>query len=561
MRTIPSNYDLFPNASDGEQMLYNAFRNSTKGANWTVFHSLEIGRHINQSEGECDFLILAPGIGVLALEVKAARTVSRDGNGWRLGQTHSKKGPFKQARDAMHSIRAYLTEENVDLYDIPFVSAVWFTHLPKSAIPTSIEWNDDELLGVEDTKHDIFDVLSSTITSRVTNLPICFGSDRASVKKLSLLEKTLTPIFVAQQAPIQRQREISDFLEKALKEQLERVSLILTLPRLMLEGLAGTGKTHIAVHAARLSQEAGKSTLLLCFNSLLARDIQEKLRDSPLVRVTSLHALLLEIAETAVPAGADHHWWSKELPNLAMKNIDVAQERFRFERVIIDEAQDIGTEEYLLVLDALLEGGLATAEALVCGDFDNQGLFLDGKDARLQFTSAIPDLQVPSPLQTNCRNTREVGLFVQTLLELDPGYSSYRNDLADGAVKPVNVTHDGEIPSNLKQEAQTLLKKYRANQIVIVSSSSKLLQQVMEGLTLASSPLKNPKTNTIRWGSVAEFKGLEAMAIIHVEFLQEKHSTLEAFYVGATRALNDYVWVGSQEIMKRVSGNGSEEKE
>jgi hypothetical protein len=147
---------------------------------------------------------------------------------------------------------------------------------------------------------------------------------------------------------------------------------------------------------------------------------------------------------------------------------------------------------------------------------------------------------------------------VQTLLELDPGYLSYRNDTADGAVTPANVKHDGEIPSKLKQEAENLLKRYTPDQIVVVSSSASRLQEVMENLTLATSPLKHPRPKTIRWGSVAEFKGLEAMAIIHVEFLSETHSSLEAFYVGATRSLNDYVWVGSQEIMGRISGHGNE---
>jgi hypothetical protein len=558
MKTIPSNYDSFPNASDGEQLLYDAFRKNTKAPNWIVFHSLELGHHINQAQGECDFLILAPGLGVLVLEVKAARTVSRDASGWKLGTIHSKKGPFKQARDAVHSIRAYLADEAIEHYDIPFVSAVWFTHLPKAAIPRSIEWNEDEVLGVEDTKFDIVDVITSTIASRVESLGINFGANKASVKSLQRLEKALSPLFIAQQAPIHRQKEIDHFVGQALAEQLERVSMVLSLPRVMLEGLAGTGKTHIATHTARMAQEAGKSTLFLCFNALLANDLKTRLADCPLVRVSSLHALMLEIAEASVPPEADHHWWSKELPNLAMKNIDAAQKRFRFERVIIDEAQDIGTEDYLLVLDALLDGGLASKEVLVCGDFQNQDIFIDGDDAKMHFLSAIPDLQIPSPLQTNCRNTREVGMFVQALLELDPGYLSYRNDLADGAVKSVNVKQDEEIPSKLKGEADILLKKYPPDQIVIVSSSNKALENVINVLTLATSPLKRPKPSTIRWGSVAEFKGLEAMAIIHVEFVSEAHANLEGFYVGATRSLNDYVWIGSQAIMRRISESGSE---
>ena len=59
------------------------------------FIALELGRHINQSEGECDFLILAPGLGVLVLEVKAARTVARDESGWKLWAKTQQEGTLQ----------------------------------------------------------------------------------------------------------------------------------------------------------------------------------------------------------------------------------------------------------------------------------------------------------------------------------------------------------------------------------------------------------------------------------------------------------------------------------
>lgn len=78
----------------------------------------------------------------------------------------------------------------------------------------------------------------------------------------------------------------------------------------------------------------------------------------PLVRVTSLHALMLEIADVDVPPEAGEKWWRGDLPDLTYQNLEGYAASNKFDTLIIDEAQDIGTPEYLLILDALLEGGL-----------------------------------------------------------------------------------------------------------------------------------------------------------------------------------------------------------
>lgn len=66
--TIDKNF----HGSDGEQLVYDALRRWLSD-NYTVFHSFEwLGsERQRRSEGEADFVILHPALGILVIEVKA----------------------------------------------------------------------------------------------------------------------------------------------------------------------------------------------------------------------------------------------------------------------------------------------------------------------------------------------------------------------------------------------------------------------------------------------------------------------------------------------------------
>jgi hypothetical protein len=60
----------------------------------------------------------------------------------------------------------------------------------------------------------------------------------------------------------------------------------------------------------------------------------------------------------------------------------------------------------------------------------------------------------------------------------------------------------------------------------------------------------------VRWGSVHEFKGLEALAVILVEFDSLNSNLRETFYIGATRSIYDFSFViPSQKIQLLAGGN------
>ena len=64
-------------------------------------------------EGEIDFACVVPGRGVLCLEVKGCHRLHRSGGVWYYGADAEgdPRGPFKQASEAMHSVRARLLHQ------------------------------------------------------------------------------------------------------------------------------------------------------------------------------------------------------------------------------------------------------------------------------------------------------------------------------------------------------------------------------------------------------------------------------------------------------------------
>ena len=55
-------------APPGEKELFTALATSAKTENWIVLHSLGIANHVRQVEGETDFVVIAPGLGMLVID-------------------------------------------------------------------------------------------------------------------------------------------------------------------------------------------------------------------------------------------------------------------------------------------------------------------------------------------------------------------------------------------------------------------------------------------------------------------------------------------------------------
>ena len=151
-RMMPS---FCPNdAPPGEKDVYAALRDGSGTDGWFVLHSLAIANHVRQVEGESDFVIIVPFVGIVVIEVKSHRSIDRRADGtWKLGnRPPAARGPFQQAGEAMYSLRSYL-KKKIDLQSIPVISAVWFTAVrARTMLPPNPEWHDWQVLDSEDLK-------------------------------------------------------------------------------------------------------------------------------------------------------------------------------------------------------------------------------------------------------------------------------------------------------------------------------------------------------------------------------------------------------------------------
>ena len=62
--------------SNAERRIFEWFKAAPGTDNWIVLHSLGIATHNRVIYGETDFLVLAPNLGIFALEVKGGRVRS-----------------------------------------------------------------------------------------------------------------------------------------------------------------------------------------------------------------------------------------------------------------------------------------------------------------------------------------------------------------------------------------------------------------------------------------------------------------------------------------------------
>lgn len=544
-RLIPP---VFPeDAPPGEQAVFRALARDDETDDWIVLHSLNIAEHVRNPEGEADFVIVAPGLGVLVVEVKSHDHFSFDEGVWRLGnQAPTTRGPFKQASEAMHSIRKELLRKKVELRSIPTLSAVWFTATRARTMlkPTS-EWADWQVLDSEDLKNDPIGALRRTFRGGIAHLDETFpgfsyggvGPDAAGARQMTML---LRPNFefglVAGDVRSARESQLVRFVE----EQFAALDAMADNESVLFTGPAGTGKTLLAVEAARREIATGNRGRLLCFNKLLGRRLAADMAGDQRLTVGTFHRQLLGLTGMTAPADADDTFWQVTLPERAMEVL-LDREGEQVDFLIIDEIQDLLTEPYLDVLDLMVKGGLSGGRVLMFGDFERQAIFDDGRGRQL-LNERLP--RTPTHrLTMNCRNLPRIGYSVNLFSGLEPGYQRFRR--SDDGANPVWLKYaNGDDQTPLLRQAVEALREesFDLSEIVILSPlGSRSVAATTSDLWLKSvlepADGRLPKKGKIRFSTIHGFKGLESPAVIVTDLERGSVPNFESvLYVGLTRA-------------------------
>jgi hypothetical protein len=547
----PNHFDPQVNTSPGEKKLFERLDQSEEIPNWIILHSVDLLHHKFRVQGEADFVVLAPSLGILVIEVKHHNRIELKNGSWYLGGKQS-KDPFRQASDGMFTIKKYLEDRDIDTRSIPMLHAVWFTNCSIKNLPESIKWDDGNTLGIEDLNSDPVAAIKMAFAEGKTRLErtIRFQQPVADFASLNRISETLVPNFSIHQPAKDRKKEVELELKRATEEQTTTLELLRNQKHLVVPGMAGTGKTFLAIHEAKQAHLRGEQALLICFNRMLAQQLSRDLKEFPRVSVKTIHSLLLEIAGEADLDSQSDSWWRSELPTLAVQALLAGREVPNFETLIIDEAQDVGMKDYLEFLDLLLSAGLADSKVRVFGDFRNQAIYLDGNESLSNFKASLPEALVSAELQVNCRNTRALGDFLNHFLELEPAYSGFRRTDKGELVESHHLKDAGMFSKSLNGVLEEMLKIYSPNDIVILSAHLKKLEQVVEACEFKFSKVDFLNSGRVRFGSIHKFKGMEALAVILVDFPESQISAKDTFYQAATRATSKFAYLMTDQRLE-----------
>ncbi|WP_168175495.1 ATP-binding domain-containing protein [Methylocaldum sp. 14B] len=554
-RMIPP--DIPSDAPAGEAILFNKLRDDPGTEGWVVLHSLELRRHRTKAEGEIDMVILAPGLGALCLEVKGCDVSRKDGL-WVYPYGTSVEGPFRQASRAMHSMRDYIQKRDPSLTGLLYWSAVAFTRIRFNE--ESPEWHPWQVIDLRTLgRKPISEIISGVIEKAHRHIGSGPGGrgwydrqrSRPTVEQVRRLTGLLRGNFECVVQPRSDIQRIEESLLRLTEEQYDALDAVQENPRMIIKGLAGTGKTLLAIEAARRAVTEGKNVLLLCYNRLLGEWLKSLSQDMVQgkkghLRCVHLHGLLRELAGDYACIRNDQNFWRYELPiHVIDCLLSDGQGWHQFDLLLVDEAQDILADEYLDVLDLLVKGGLAGGQWVLFGDFERQAIYLNGgKDASAEALAALRQ-RAPNHasfgLRVNCRNA---GPIVETLTlacNVSPGYSRFLHEMEGSSVDPLFWSNAEDQCLKLDQSVAELRTIFHVNEIVVLSLNAddrscahkNSANQPGRYIPLRESDV--PVTR-VRYASVHAFKGLEAPAIIVTDIVRLDEQSRSLLYVAMSRA-------------------------
>ena len=552
--------------SAAERKIFDWFKNAPGTDDWIVLHSLGITNHKQVIYGETDFFVLAPGMGIFALEVKGGR-VRRENGVWyftdKYDKTNSKaRGPFDQAKDGIFNLVAALKEKidqpHKHLQNTFFGYGVMFPDITYTAAgPDEEQWQVFDVRDgnrVKEYISRIFAGAKDRWEAVYTDLNKDKIPDTEDVRYLaSLLRGDFDYV-----PSINMQLQTADkALIRLTREQYRCLDQLDDNPRCLIRGAAGTGKTLLAIEEARKSVARGEKVALFCFNSNLADWLKQCFQEDEMLRpvfVGTLHKYIAQILRDAgveIPYPRDPQkvqlYYQQTLPQAVVKIL--REGSAHFDKIIIDEAQDLITRDFLMVLDASLSRGLSRGRWTMFGDFSMQAIYSDGLSGE-DMLELLEEYSwfIRFKLNVNCRNTKPICREIQTITGFDSPGSSWMN--VDGPpVQYITWSSMDEQCDKLKDLLQKLREDHVDPEKITILSPRKKADSVVSLLNdHAIRDFRIPVGMHTTFATIQSYKGLENSVIILTDI--ESFSAEKLMYVGLSRASSG-LYILESEAAKR----------
>lgn len=557
---VPDNIDEAD--SQGEKLVYRHFKSDINSRDYIILHSLFVSKHLTRVSGELDFLVLAPGLGIFALEVKHGQ-INRDEGVWkfknRYGKVNTSRiGPFRQVSDTMHSLRSYLLEvsgnnsklkEKINKFlfgwGVMFTSLEEFYDYGSEAEP----WQLFTRPSFRAPASHYIKELSKGFHNKYSGKRWYNVNDsRPSQKDCEEIFKLLRGDFSYNYTTLNQILDEENLIEYFTEEQFKTLSFMEYNDRALIQGGAGTGKTIMAAEWFQRNAGAGLRVGLICFNKKLGNKLNSELSrvidlNDTNSFVGNLHSYMISLTGQVPPEIDAQQFYEMDLPLESLFVLEDISEEDRFDLLVIDESQDLMTESYLDVFDSMLKGGLSNGKWVLFGDFCNQLIYQNNPTKVLDILSAKSSFVRVPPLKTNCRNSKKIVFYNHTTTGCEKQLSP------EGMVDGENVEHYFPVKSIQVEKAVEIISDLLSKEIPESKISLLTCKSATYSQLLNNDEIKKWIEKGLVFSTIHSYKGLQNSFVIATEFeeLESDHST-SLLYVAISRAKLKFYLVLNKDL-------------
>ena len=400
--------------------------------------------------------------------------------------------------------------------------AVWFP---------SIEYKRTDLYPTEAAPEITFDIKSLFNVQSAIEKGFTFWKEKLHFNTAPLSDidvKTvmdvMCPYFHAVPKLGIKINEAEQYYLRLTNQQVALLDFLVEQDTAVIHGLAGTGKTVLAVEKAKMLSTQGENVLFLCYNSFL-RDYLRESNIIPGVVFHNAHSLAYKIM------GRSDVKLDKVLEEFEeFLEVVFDKEDWEYKNVIVDEGQDLDDRLLNRLYDLV-----KSKKGCFYVFYDKNQFIMKNK-----LPHWIEDAECRLVLNKNCRNTAEIFKTACSII----GRDNFSFNEIHGDV-PFLRFYDTE--KELKCIVERFLEKMKKEEVTAekiailtaatISNSFLNLNEIYASFHLS----EKREEGKIHFTTIRKFKGLEADAILIVDasmigLKADEYKRL--IYVGASRARN-----------------------